>query len=43
MWFPVKNAKKKAGIVCDEYEQVGHTSIKPIERKCTRCQVSKLE
>ena len=34
---------KEEGIVCDECEQVGHTSKKPIERKCTRCQVSKLE
>ena len=34
---------KEEGIVCDECEQVGHTSIMPIERKCTRCQVSKLE
>ena len=34
---------KEEGIVCDECEQVGHTSIMPIERKCTRCQVSKFE
>lgn len=34
---------KEEGIVCDECEQVGHTSIKTIESKCIRCQVSKLE
>ena len=34
---------KEEGIVCDECEQVGHTSIKPMERKCARCQVGKLE
>ena len=33
---------KEEGIVCDECEQVGHTSIKPMERKCARCQVGVL-